>query len=306
LLLNLLSDGKRDVSRAVPQGWRKARGIEAAGRFPLFRRSTVHPTYLDAIRGFEGFTAKADWDYAQFTNGYGTRAKHAGEVIDKAEADRRFKAEIAEARAVVERHAANASEGTKAALTSLTFNAGDKWIRSGLGDAVRSGDIERVREIFVQYNKAGGEVLPGLARRRLAEAAWIGAPQSHALGSGAGWDAISVAAAGSGVSAEAPVAMKHVGQAPVDMAALAARTAAPSPPPTSREMAVEMAERDRDAVVATAVAGEQADPDTTRIASAVTGFAGEARLTQLLLASKLIGGASSRGDDDGAREQAAI
>ena len=115
--------------------------------------------YLDAIRKFEGFTPKADWDYAQFTNGYGTKAKFAGEVIDKAEADRRFQAEIAQARAIVDRHAPHVDEGTKAALTSLTFNAGDKWARSGLGEAIRSGDTEKARELFLQYNKAGGEVL---------------------------------------------------------------------------------------------------------------------------------------------------
>jgi lysozyme len=264
----------------------------------------VHPTYLDAIRGFEGFTAKADWDYAQFTNGYGTRAKHPGEVIDKAEADRRFKAEIAEARAIVERHAANASEGTKAALTSLTFNAGDKWIRSGLGEAVRSGDMERVREIFVQYNKAGGEVLPGLARRRLAEAAWIGAPQAPALERGSGWDAVGVAAASAPMGGEAAIGRRDLGQ---PTSAVATRTITPSaPPPTGREVAVETTEGDRDVADATAVAGEEAGSDTMRIATAVTGFAGEARLTQLLLASKLIGGASSRGDDDRPTERTAV
>ena len=42
-----------------------------------------------------------------------------------------------------------ADEGTKAALTSLTFNAGDKWARSGLGAALRQGDIEaRARAFF--------------------------------------------------------------------------------------------------------------------------------------------------------------
>lgn len=54
----------------------------------------VEPSYLDAIKQFEGYTAKARWDYAQNSNGYGTRARFAGEVIDKAEAERRFADEI--------------------------------------------------------------------------------------------------------------------------------------------------------------------------------------------------------------------
>ena len=134
----------------------------------------MHHSYLDAIKSFEGFTPKAQWDYAQFSNGYGTKALYAGEAISPEEAERRFAAEIATARSIVEKHAAGWDEGTKAALTSLTFNAGTRWVTSGLGDAVRSQDIEAVRERFLQYTKACGEVLPGLVRRRLAEFDWIG------------------------------------------------------------------------------------------------------------------------------------
>lgn len=134
--------------------------------------------YLDAIRKSEGFTPKAAWDYKQNSNGYGTRALYPGEVIDQAEAQRRFDAEIGQARAIVEKFAPNADMGTKAALTSLTFNAGDKWTRSGLGDAVRAGDMAKARELFLQYNKAGGEMLPGLASRRQLEAQWFGGSPS--------------------------------------------------------------------------------------------------------------------------------
>lgn len=134
----------------------------------------IHQTYLAAIKSFEGFAPQAKWDYAQHSNGYGTKALYPGEQIDAAEAERRFAAEIAIARDIVEKHAPGWDEGTKAALTSLTFNAGTRWISSGLGDAVRNGDIEGIRERFVQYSKAQGEVLPGLLKRRLAEVDWIG------------------------------------------------------------------------------------------------------------------------------------
>ena len=105
----------------------------------------MHHSYLQAIKTFEGFTPQAKWDYAQHSNGYGTKALYPGETIDAAEAERRFAAEIAVARGIVEKHAAGWDEGTKAALTSLTFNAGTRWISSGLGEAVRNGDIEGVR-----------------------------------------------------------------------------------------------------------------------------------------------------------------
>ena len=131
-------------------------------------------TFLDTIKRFEGFAEVAKWDYAQFTNGYGTRALHEGEKITPQEADRRFREEIAQAERFVEKHAAHWDAGTKAALTSLTFNAGTRWAYSGLGEAVRAGNVEAVKDRFVQYVKAGGEVLPGLVARRQEEVRWIG------------------------------------------------------------------------------------------------------------------------------------
>jgi hypothetical protein len=47
-------------------------------------------------------------------------------------------------------------------------------MRSGLGAAVREGDLDRARQIFVQYTKAGGVDLPGLTTRRLEEVTWFG------------------------------------------------------------------------------------------------------------------------------------
>lgn len=130
--------------------------------------------HLDAIRQFEGFSARATWDYKQHTNGYGTRAKFPGEIIDRAEAERRFNAEIEEARATVARFAPHLDQGTGAALTSLTFNAGTSWMRAGLGTAIKNGDIDTARSIFKMYTHAGGQSLPGLEARRQIEVQWFG------------------------------------------------------------------------------------------------------------------------------------
>jgi lysozyme len=137
--------------------------------------------YLNAIKQFEGYAAEARWDYAQNTNGYGTRAQFPGEVIDKAEADRRFKGAIQNAANFVDKFAPNLEEGSKAALTSLTYNAGTAWAQSGLGEAIASGDLEKAQSIFLQYNKAGGSVLDGLVQRRLQEVAWFGQGSSGGL-----------------------------------------------------------------------------------------------------------------------------
>jgi lysozyme len=136
--------------------------------------------YLDKIRKFEGFTARATWDYQQDTNGYGTKAQYPGEVIDKAEADRRFHAEVEKARAAVARFAPQLDEGSAAALTSLTFNAGQKWMKSGLGQSIKSGDLDTAKAIFKTYVNAGGQALPGLQARRNSEAEWFGNRGSQA------------------------------------------------------------------------------------------------------------------------------
>ena len=129
---------------------------------------------VGAIKQFEGFSPAAKWDYAQFTNGFGTRAKFAGETIGMKEAEARLLQEINQAAKLVENFAPGLSEGAKHALTSLTFNAGPGWMKDGLGQAVQQGDLDKARSIFLQYNKADGEVLPGLVKRRLVEATWFG------------------------------------------------------------------------------------------------------------------------------------
>jgi lysozyme len=135
----------------------------------------MNRVYLNEIKAFEGFSAGAKWDYAQYSSGYGTKARFPGEVIDRAEAERRFAGELQDAQRLVESHAGSLDDGTKAALTSLTFNAGTAWMKSGLGKAVAAGDLATARELFLRYDKAGGEVLPGLTRRRAVEASWFGA-----------------------------------------------------------------------------------------------------------------------------------
>lgn len=140
----------------------------------------MDPRYLDGIRRFEGFTPRAQWDYAQHTNGYGTKARYPGEVVTPGEAERRFRDEVGRAAAMVERFAPHLDAGTRAALTSLTFNAGPRWMQLGLGAAIKVNDLAGARSIFVQYAKAGGEILPGLLARRVEEVRWFGSDGAEA------------------------------------------------------------------------------------------------------------------------------
>jgi lysozyme len=130
--------------------------------------------YLNAITGFEGFTPKATWDYKQWSNGYGTRARFPGEVISQAEAKQRYQQELEAANRHVKSLGVQLDPGKEAALTDLTYNSGTKWMGSGLGQAVKAGDWNTAKQRFLQYNKAGGRTLPGLVKRRMVGASWLG------------------------------------------------------------------------------------------------------------------------------------
>lgn len=141
----------------------------------------LDPQYSDAIKSFEGYSPNAAWDYKQSSSGYGTKAQAGDENIPpdqrKAVHEQRYQEEIAKAAAHVDSVNPNLPAGARAALVSLTYNAGPGWAQSGLGEMVRSGDLQGASQRFLEYNKAGGEVNQGLVARRQKEAAWFGGGQ---------------------------------------------------------------------------------------------------------------------------------
>jgi len=137
----------------------------------------LDPQYVDAIKGFEGYRDTPYWDYKQYTSGYGTKAAAPDEKIDQATAEQRLQAELGKAAAHVDSVNPNLPPGPRAALISLTYNAGPGWANSGLGDLVRSGDLQGAQSRLLEYNKAGGKVNEGLTARRQQEASWFGQPQ---------------------------------------------------------------------------------------------------------------------------------
>lgn len=140
----------------------------------------VPASFIAQVKRTEGFASGARWDVKQFSSGYGTKANFEGEQITKEEADRRFNVEFAKAANVVDGVNPNLDPGTKAAMSSLTYNAGSDWVHSGLGDAIRAGDLDKAKQLFLQYNKAGGETNDGLVNRRYREAQWFGSAEAPA------------------------------------------------------------------------------------------------------------------------------
>jgi GH24 family phage-related lysozyme (muramidase) len=165
---------------------------------------------LDAIKGFEGYSAAPAWDYKQSSSGYGTKAQPGDENIPpdqlKAVHEQRFLEETSKAAASVDAFNPNLPPGVRAALTSLTYNAGPGWQQSGLGQAIKSGDYDKAREIFLQYNKAGGEVNPGLVARRQKEAAWFGGQPQPSQAAPASPPGAPLNLAPQGLLAQAPAA----------------------------------------------------------------------------------------------------
>jgi GH24 family phage-related lysozyme (muramidase) len=132
--------------------------------------------YIAWLKKEEGFTAKATWDYKQYSIGYGTKATSATEVIDEPTASARLIAEVTKAMQLVESFAPAAPKGVKQALTDLTYNAGEGWEHAGLGATIKAGNYEAAKSILLQYNHAGGVVNAGLTARREAEVTWFDKP----------------------------------------------------------------------------------------------------------------------------------
>jgi len=134
---------------------------------------TASKSLVDLIKGFEGFSPKAYPDYAQYSNGYGTKAKFPTEEITEEEAERRLMDEIAKFSGIVERFNSvhkkyNWNSNQKNALTSFIYNLGPGALDQVTDNGKRDND--QIADAMLQYNKAGGRVLSMLTRRRRVEA----------------------------------------------------------------------------------------------------------------------------------------
>jgi GH24 family phage-related lysozyme (muramidase) len=132
---------------------------------------------VNFIKKEEGFTAKAKWDYKQYSIGYGTKANSATEVITEPEAMARLTVEIDKAYTLVQKVIPPGTPiGIVQALTDLTYNAGPGWETQSLGAAVKAAKWDTVKADILLYNHAGGVVNAGLTTRRETEVSWFDNP----------------------------------------------------------------------------------------------------------------------------------
>lgn len=142
---------------------------------------------LDLIRQFEGFRTAAYRDpVGMWTIGYGhTSMAGAPEVkpgltVSEAEAADILARDVDQfARGVRALLRVELSDGQFSALVSFAYNVGVAALRkSSVLTAVNARDFAAVPRRLQLWTKAGGHVLPGLVKRRAAEAAMFAASAS--------------------------------------------------------------------------------------------------------------------------------
>lgn len=138
---------------------------------------------MPLIEQFEGLRLTAYPDPGTggvpWTIGFGSTTDEQGRAItpgttwtfERAEA--RFKTQLAEFGKGVDRllDGKSATASQKAAMVSLAYNIGlTAFARSTVLREHVAGNYSAAADAFAAWNKAGGKVLPGLTRRRAAEA----------------------------------------------------------------------------------------------------------------------------------------
>lgn len=131
---------------------------------------------LALIKEFEGCKLQAYLCPAGVpTIGYGhTRSATMGQVITETEADALLREDLKDAEESVNQLvAAPINDNQFSALTSFVFNVGSgAFERSTLLSMLNAGaGADTIAAQFLRWNKANGEELPGLTRRRHAERA---------------------------------------------------------------------------------------------------------------------------------------
>jgi tape measure domain-containing protein len=150
---------------------KQATQLQTKQRQPVPKVLPLPTELTDFVKQKEGFAPKAKWDYAQYSVGYGTKARSANESITREEADARLNTELEYAMQSVKKIVkVKLTNNQLSALTSLVYNAGSLTQFPKLLAAVNSGNFKEASNQFLDINKAGGKVLPGLTERRRQEA----------------------------------------------------------------------------------------------------------------------------------------
>lgn len=139
----------------------------------------INQAGLDLIKSFEGLRLNAyDDGFGNWTIGYGHTPAEEGQTITEAYAGQLLEQDLESAElGVNDAVNRNATPNQFAAMVSLAFNIG---VGAFQGSTVlrdfNLGDYAGAKAAFMLWDRANGEVVPGLQRRREAEADLFGTP----------------------------------------------------------------------------------------------------------------------------------
>jgi lysozyme len=134
----------------------------------------INAAGLDLVKSFEGCRLEAyDDGTGTWTIGWGHTPAQPGESITQQQADNLLLSDLSMAERCVNNAVShNITPNQFAALVSFTFNLGCGALEgSTLLACVNNGNYEAAAAEFGRWVYAGGVPLPGLVRRRAAEAA---------------------------------------------------------------------------------------------------------------------------------------
>ena len=146
---------------------------------------TVSQECVDIIKKWEGFSEKPYYDYKQWTVGYGTRVpdgkleEYQTNGIPREEAEQllveHLQKHCNEVNKFIDKYGLTFTQGMFDALVSLCFNCGGSWLSNSEPSTLKTAIVEGwtgtdLLFAFGQWSTAGGETIPALIRRRLAEA----------------------------------------------------------------------------------------------------------------------------------------
>ncbi len=145
---------------------------------PVARGREIGADGLALIKQFEGLELTAYLCPAKvWTVGYGSTGPHVrpGMTITEADAERLLRQDLDRFEEAVDKAAPGTPQPMFDAMVSFAFNVGiGAFERSTLLRLHKAGQYHGAKGQFAAWNKAGGRVLPGLTRRRAAEASLYG------------------------------------------------------------------------------------------------------------------------------------
>lgn len=132
---------------------------------------------VDLVKSFEGCKLVAYQDIAGiWTIGWGHTGKdvHQGLVWSQEQADEALEHDLLAADALLELYSPDLADGALEAITDFVFNIGIGHYRaSTLCQLVNERNWPAVKTELTKWDHSNGVVVPGLLRRREAEAALI-------------------------------------------------------------------------------------------------------------------------------------